>query len=269
MKILRYIIIGSGRSGTTAVHLLLKGHPQVSALNDEIKPLFFEKGLETFTFGAHTKNEKDREWIQLFDAIAGINKTPKTSAFGLKIAVWDSMITHKVVESIQNNFPEIKIIITRRNDIVAQYASGIRAKKTGNWHSWKKSKYSNKKKVITLNKLKYENYLVENLKIAEHLNKLKLTHSTLEFSFEKDLCNNIYPKLFKHIEVQNLTPTWFKSKKVSSNASDYVLNYSKMKKLTEGYSHVNNGSTSLFYYRKINQYVAKAKSIYELLIQKD
>jgi len=49
----RYLIVGCGRSGSTLIHLLLKGHPNIVALNDELKVSpFFTKGISTFTFGS-------------------------------------------------------------------------------------------------------------------------------------------------------------------------------------------------------------------------
>ena len=49
-KILRYILVGPARSGTTVTHLALKGHPNVSAVRDEVRidPLFTQ-GMGAFT----------------------------------------------------------------------------------------------------------------------------------------------------------------------------------------------------------------------------
>ena len=45
----RYLIVGYSRSGTTVIHLALKGHPQVSAFNGELRPEpFFSLGISAF-----------------------------------------------------------------------------------------------------------------------------------------------------------------------------------------------------------------------------
>ncbi len=66
-----YIIIGPARSGTTVTHLILKGHPQVSALNDEIKVMqLFGKGISAYTFGNDSEYEITLGFRKAFKLLA-------------------------------------------------------------------------------------------------------------------------------------------------------------------------------------------------------
>lgn len=81
---IRYIIVGTYRSGTTAVHSCLEGHPEASALSDEARIYpFFTRGISTFTFGDENEIEKSQGHIRLFDALAQISVNNNTKACGL------------------------------------------------------------------------------------------------------------------------------------------------------------------------------------------
>jgi len=66
-NIIRYMILGSARSGTTFIHYLLGGHPNVSMLTDEIEVNsgFFSDGISKFTFMQDPKNEKKIGFIKI------------------------------------------------------------------------------------------------------------------------------------------------------------------------------------------------------------
>ena len=66
----KYIVIGCGRSGTTVTHLALRGHPNVCALNDEVKILpLFNNGINCYTYGNNTVEERGKQLGVLFDAL--------------------------------------------------------------------------------------------------------------------------------------------------------------------------------------------------------
>ena len=76
----RYVVLGLARSGTTVVHFALKGHPNIAALNDEVRVSFFTEGISTFTQRDDNVLEKKVGSLSLFDAVAGVfsdeNDTP-------------------------------------------------------------------------------------------------------------------------------------------------------------------------------------------------
>ena len=131
-----YLIVGCPRSGTTVIHLLLKGHPNITALNDEIKvsPLF-TKGISTFTFGNDLLEEKTLGFSLLFDAITSVSAKDHTRASGAKCVCHSPTQARVVVETLQKHMTNLKIILMVRNDLVAQYGSMLNASKGGINHS--------------------------------------------------------------------------------------------------------------------------------------
>ncbi len=227
----KYIIIGPGRSGTTVTHLILKGHPQVSALNDEVKIMeLFGKGISAFTFGNDLEDETTKGFKKAYDLLALLNSGSETKVAGIKCAV-GSVETAKVfVKRIKMSFPDINIILTVREDILAQYGSRIRAKKTGLYHSWGNGKVK-KPLNITIEKGMYSDYLLFNIKIIEILRSLKQTNRFLEISYEKDILPslNYYNKLYEFLELDQIEPTWVNSKKVAPSPREFITNYDKLK----------------------------------------
>ncbi len=103
-KLNRYIIVGLGRSGTTITHLALRGHPQVSAVRDEIKisPLFTQ-GMATFTISGNkylSEQEQKNHISALFDAITRLEADENTLASGLKIATTSPQQSAKLVKCL-------------------------------------------------------------------------------------------------------------------------------------------------------------------------
>ena len=133
---IRYLIVGYSRSGTTATHLALMGHPQISALDGELKPSpFFTNGIRTFTH-SHATTEEDRDGYRaIFDAITSLsNKAAK--AVGAKTACNSAELAQRMLHVLRHNIPEMKVIHMIRDDVIAHYASGIMQARTGVSHSW-------------------------------------------------------------------------------------------------------------------------------------
>lgn len=231
----KYIIVGPGRSGTTVTHLILRGHPQVSALNDEVKICeLFGKGISSFTFGNDLEDETAKGFKKAFDLLASLNFRPNTKVAGIKCAVGTVEDAKIFVERIKLSFPDMNIILTVREDILAQFGSRLRAKKTGLYHSWGKEKI--KKPIsVTIEKGMYSDYLLFNLKIIEILRGLKQTNRFLEISYEKDILPglNYYKKLYNFLDLNQIEPTWVSSKKVAPSPREFISNYDKIKKIEE------------------------------------
>jgi hypothetical protein len=233
----RYIIAGNQRSGTSAVHNALKDHPECSALNDEIGiDPFFTQGFSVFTHGNESYWEKEKGLIRLFDCLTSVKATEQTKALGLKTVIKDADRANQFVESVKKNLPGIKIILTYRNDFVAQYASLKRAQSTGKWHSWQKHK--TKDIMITINQETYEKYLLNCLSALDVVQQLKQTHDFLIFDYEMDLMNQNFRKLFDFVGVSNLPVEWMYAEKVSPMPEKYIIDYTKFKEKTDYY--INN-----------------------------
>lgn len=229
-----YLIVGYARSGTTVIHLLLKGHPNIAALNDELKvsPLFTQ-GISTFTFGNNTAEEYELSFSILFDAISSITANKTTKISGAKLALSSLNHTHSLVNALQQYLKDLKIIITVRNDLVAQYGSLISAQKYGIWHSWYKNFENRQINKVTINKNLFIEYVINCLDTYVILRELYKTHTVLESIYEDFLINPIDVKqqLFDFLKVPQVDVTWLESKKVMPEPSKYITNYAEMTNL--------------------------------------
>lgn len=228
-----YIIIGCARSGTTVTHLALKGHPNVYALNDEIRiPPFFLNPLSLVTFGNNTKAETELFLPLFFNLVTSINPEGKNiQAKGLKTAVAFPGDAALFVEKVQKYLPHVHIIFVNRKDYVAQYASLVRAAKTGQYHSWGKAKKQINR--IRLNKFRYYSYLLDCLETRDNIHRLKKTHRFCEFLYEEDITNRNYSKIFNFLEIEDISPSWLRSEKIAPNPEDFIVNYFELGKKTK------------------------------------
>lgn len=227
----KYIIIGPARSGTTVTHLFLKGHPHVSALNDEVKITeLFEKGVSAYTFGNDLLSEKTRAIRKIYDLLALLNADSATRAAGIKCAVGSVEQAKVFVEKIKSSFSDIHIILIVREDVLAQFGSVLRAKKTGKFHSWRKE-INKSPSSITVDKGRYSQYLLSNIKIIDTLRSLKQTNNFLEISYEKDILSgqNYCTKIYDFLQLDPIEPTWLNSKKVAPPPNKYIANYDTIK----------------------------------------
>ena len=232
----RYIIVGNQRSGTSAVHNALKDHPECSALNDEIGiDPFFTKGFSVFTHGNESYWENQKGLLRLFDCITSVRATEQTKAIGLKTVVKNEEGANQFIESVKKNLQGIKIIFTYRQDFVAQYGSLKKAQITGIWHSWQKKTSDIR---ITIKQEAYEKYLLDCLAALDIIRDLNDTHDLLVFEYEKDLVTGNYKTLFDFVEVSNLPVNWMYTAKVSPEPEVYISDYADYKKKTDYY--INN-----------------------------
>ena len=77
----------------------------------------------------------------IFDITGPTSDVGKPYSEGIKAFIqWKNENAKIVVDCLKKNFPNHKIIITDRSDLVAQFESVLRARQTGQWHSWKSQK---------------------------------------------------------------------------------------------------------------------------------
>jgi transposase len=253
----RYLIVGMARSGTTVTHRALYGHPNVCALDDEIRvDPFFTRGIEAFTVGGANPWERENGSLQLFDALTsfepgdpdpsgrwlvsycGTQGPPKAQqlAHGMKVAINSKREADALVESLQRHFSGLRIIHVRRRDLVAQCASLERAVASGIWHSFASTPEARKeapsKLSICLNK--FRSYLQCAREVEESLASLHSTHEVEVVDFERDIESDpesCWQRLFRFLDLVPIKPDWVRSKKVAPQVSDYVENADELRRL--------------------------------------
>ena len=250
----RYIIIGMARSGTTATHTAVYGHPNVCAMADEfrVEP-FFSKGVACFTVGGHNGWERHRNSYALFDAVTvyprgapdpdgkrliaycGTPSVPKQDilANGLKVAIPSAEDAATLVESLQKYYPDLLVIHVRRSDWVAQFASLQRAAKSGVWHTRDDNpteRPAGEKMHLDANQ--FANYLQMASETERHLLSLRQSHRVCEFSYEQDLAPNdptAMHRVFEFLSLRPLDPTWMRLTKTAPPLEDFVANVDELR----------------------------------------
>jgi len=258
------------------IHLLLKDHPHIAALNDELKVFpFFSTGLSTFTFGNDLEEERQAGFPALFDAFSTIQADRNTLANGAKCVCNSPRSARVVVDAVQRYMKDLKIILIVRNDLVAQYGSLITARKTGIYHSWYKDFDKSKVHPIRIQKWPFIGYAINCLEVLKTLRELHKTHEVVECHYEDFLARpeSVHEQLFHFLNVPDLDVTWLRSKKVMPGPEHYIRNYHRMKGILEELNtrHMNGGISRLnvlfarLHYRLFDMRTSIPKSMGKLL----
>jgi hypothetical protein len=244
----RYLIIGPHRSGTTVVHMAVEGHPNSSALSDEMRvPTFFTRGIGAFTYGSELPEERQRGFSALFDAVTLLRGSPDTMANGAKVATDSPRLTRVIVETLQANLPDMKVIIMTRRDLVAQYGSLLHMRRSGILHSWYEGFKTLKVRKMRISKWRFLTYCISIEGMYRTLQDLKATHDVLDVEFE-DLLSNpmaMYARLFQFLGLPAVEPNWVDSKKVLPPPDRYIKNYAQLTALLEKFRQGNLSASSL------------------------
>lgn len=223
----RYVIAGLPRSGTTLIHKAIAGHPNASALNDELRVSpFWDQGLTAFTFGHDTPEERRAGHVTLFDAITSIAASSETRAFGVKCCVSSPEEAELVVNSAMRTLPRVKIIVVVRRDLVAQYASLLRARRGGAWHSWRQTDRPPVAQVH-IRPLLFDRYVTNALDTLARLQVVPGSHRVV---FEELLASKVnrFSEIFGFLDLPDVPVDWELGDKVSPPPAAYIDNYVEM-----------------------------------------
>ena len=228
MEQTRYLIIGSARSGTTALHLAVLGHPNAAGLVDELRtaPLLTE-GRAVFTRGKEPKH--DREWMlpAVFDALTTLNADERTTAHGAKVVCNSPKTASAMVSVLQQQLRALKIIIVRRNDLVAQFGSGISGQRSGIMHAWNKGAQRRAVDKITINRWQFTAFAAGRLRTYDTLSALNHSHEVLNVEYESllDDSDGVYRSIYRFLGLSYVQPTWIAASKLLPPPDQYILNY--------------------------------------------
>jgi len=223
----RYIIAGLPRSGTTFIHKAIAGHPNASALNDELRVSpFWDRGLSTFTYGHETPEERRAGHVVLFDAVTSIAATAETRALGVKCCVSSPREAELVVTSAMRTIPGVKMILVLRRDLVAQYASLLRARRSGAWHSWRRADRPPAAQVH-IRPLLFDRYATNALDTLARLQRAPAAHRVV---FEELIASKAegFREIFDFLDLPDVPVDWELGEKVSPPPETYIDNYLEM-----------------------------------------
>lgn len=231
----RYIILGYSRSGTTVTHLALMGHPDVSALDGELRPApFFTTGLRAFTGGYAHPDEDALAYPALFDAITSM-RNPDAQAYGAKTACNSPEAARRIVEVLREHFPAMKVIHVRRADQVAHYGSVVMGKRTGIMHSWQAAKRAPGPESIRLSRRQLLGFVRWSNRLNGVFADLSRSHDYLcldneQYQKDPEACHRM---LFDFVGLAHMDADWVTSKKVLPHPAAYIDNYEQCRRWLE------------------------------------
>ncbi len=224
------MVVGMPRSGTTAVHNTLRGHPSVSALHKEVAvDPFLTQGVAIFT----RKHPKTRPSISsLFDLMTSTQSVTDPEAQGMKLTTGSDERARAFVEGIRAHLPNVQIILLVRGDLVAQFGSLVKSQKTGVWgrHAGE-SKGRRTAPALELDRYEFAEYAIEAHQIRRRLRGLRETHEVLEISYEEVLLGGKLPThdpLFNFVGVEPQRADWLTDRKLSPPPESYIQNYDEL-----------------------------------------
>ena len=130
----KFVIVSSGRSGSTLLATLLGSHPNIRCYSE----IFHERELDPKTVFFYPKSKKQHRLFvddpqRFLDDVFYCRYFHRDIFFvGFKILYYQTRLHGQTsVWSYLENHKEIKIIHLKRNNLLAQYFSFVRAKKNG------------------------------------------------------------------------------------------------------------------------------------------
>jgi LPS sulfotransferase NodH len=228
----RYLIIGSARSGTTAIHLAVLGHPNAAGLVDELKidPLLTQ-GRYTFTRGRDPKRDRDCMLPAVYDALTTLNSDSDTQVHGAKVVCNSVKMARRLVSVLQQQLPDIKIILIRRRDLVAQFGSGLIGRSTGVMHAWNPGAKDRQIEPIHIDRWQLTAFAAGRLRTYDVLDTLSTSHDLLGVDYESLLNepDDLYRSLYRFLGLPEMQPDWMAAKKVLPPPDRYIRNYAAMR----------------------------------------
>lgn len=198
---------------------------------------FFTEGMAVFTTGDESYAERRTGIRNLFDhlalvphnAKAGDSTGPAPTAIGLKVAYQRQEEAADLANAIREFFPNLRIILVVRDDLVAQHGSLLLAQQTGKWHSWKGEKDAQTKKTLRIPAEDFRSYADGIRRGMSHLEGLSSSHRILKFSYERDICEQpAYEKLYRFLDIDCPSPDWVRMKKAAPPPESFIENYGEL-----------------------------------------
>lgn len=226
----RYMVAGMPRSGTTAVHNTLRGHPSVSALHKEVAvDPFLTQGVAIFT----RKHPKTRSSISsLFDLMTSTQSVAEPEARGMKLTTGSDERARAFVEAVRTHLPDVRIILLVRRDLVAQFGSLVKSQKTGVWGQHVgESEGRGTAPTLELDRYEFAEYAIQAYQIRRRLRSMQETHEILEISYEEVLLGGKLPThdpLFNFVGVEPQRADWLTDRKLSPPSESYIQNYDEL-----------------------------------------
>ena len=224
----RYLIVGPTRSGTTALHLLLAGHPHISVFTGELQFSRLAAGLHQFSVRGYVSDEEERRGrLALFDAVTGSSKTAQTRVLGAKTTFNAPQATARCAQTLREHFPDISIVVPVRRDMVAHYGSRARLRTTGIAHSWNQRDASGDQEMVSIDRWLLANSVLINLENYRALRRMSQFTDYIEVDYESFAEDNekTYRRLLQFLDLDYVAPDWLRARRLHPKPESYIAGY--------------------------------------------
>ena len=223
----RFIIYGSGRSGSTLLTNLLNSHPHIFCDGEILGKRYAPNVIWPY---------------QYLTAMSKKAIMKKKTVYGFKMKTDELRFQRyldqeKLLNKMYNN--GWKIIHLRRNNIVNISLSQLKARYDKVWVLHQNDKYLNSKVNVNIKELNELLIMKKKLHLLEDKCIKNIPH--YKIIYEKDLLNENWIKtlknLFEHLEIEDFPVSTNMKKKSSEKLSERIQNFSEVKQylLKEGY----------------------------------
>ncbi|MCP4309315.1 MAG: sulfotransferase [bacterium] len=240
----RFLVVGMQRSGTTLVHQIIAGHPDVFTHSREAAPrLFTEAGDSHFNTDRSlfpsdvprgTQALDPDELVRLyFDAaVAHAGECLPDTVRGLKVATGLQHETKAMVEAIIEHFSDLAVIVVKRDDPLAACASYHFASHTGRFQAFEGEDVTAQPMTIS------RDYLVRYVHnwhaINAALHGLLALPRSMSVVYERDIAGGRLTDggaLFDFLGVDRRPVTWVSLRKSLPPPEDIVANHAECEKV--------------------------------------
>jgi hypothetical protein len=191
--------------------------------------------MAVFTFD---HPDTDASVATLFDAMVAAQSELGHDVRGMKLTTASEELAGFFVEGVQAYFPNVRIVLLHRRDLVSQFGSLIKSQQTGVWRRRADRKKTQATPHLELNRCDFAQYAIEAHQIKRKLRSLNSTHEILEVSYEEILLEGrlpTYDPLFKFVGVKPKRADWLADRKLSPPPESYIENYDQ---LTTVHDHI-------------------------------
>lgn len=224
----RYLIVGPTRSGTTALHLLLAGHPEVSVLAGELNFKQLAVGAKAFTVKGYVTDDEERlSRAAIFDALTGAVHDSNTKALGAKTTTNNDVAAAHLSATLRQHLGSVKVIVLVRRDFVAHFYSRVQLRKTGIAHSWQRGEKTSTDEPARLNKWLLAKHVIANVDLYRELAKIGTFADYIEVEYEQFEKDNLstYRDLLTFLGLGYREPVWHQSEKLHKNPATSIADY--------------------------------------------
>lgn len=240
----RFLVVGMQRSGTTLVHQLLAGHPDVASNPREAAPaLFHDFGATYFNtnrnlFEGQSESAlgPDQTLIRLFDlAVEQAASISNRGAAGLKVATGRIKEAEAMADAIVAHAPTLRVVHIRREDPIAACVSFEFASKNKRFqiHDGEDTPQPR----IQIHRTRLVNYIHNWWAINAAFDRLSVLPHHLRVDYERDLASGALlggETLFDFIGVEPVAPTWVTLKKSLPPKEETVVNLAECEDVAAG-----------------------------------